>query len=47
MQEKYLDSKAEVFNNVSWAAYHASYQPQQRQVTLLSLFLESAHTVAI
>ena len=48
---KLLDSKAEVFNNVSWAAYHASYQPLQSQVicptTLLPLFLESAHTVAM
>ena len=48
---KVLDSKAEVFNNVSWAAYHASYQPLQSQVicptTLLPLFLESANTVAM
>ena len=48
---KVLDSKAEVFNNASWATYHASYQPLQSQVicptTLLPLFLESAHTVAM
>ena len=44
---KVLDSKAKVFNNASWAAYHASYQPRQSQVTLLSLFLEPAHTVAM
>ena len=40
-------AKLRFLNNVSWAVYHASYQSQQSQVTLLSLFFESAHTVAM
>ena len=46
-----LESQHDTFNNISWAAYHASHQPSQSHAicptALLPLFLESAHTVAM
>ncbi len=46
-----LESDIEKLENLSWAAYHASHQPQESSVispsSLLPLFLEHAHTAAM
>ena len=46
-----LNNQYETLNNVSWAAYHASSEPQQSHVicpnSLLPLFREPAHTLAM
>ena len=46
-----LESETERLENISWAAYHANHQPPESSVicptSLLPLFLESAHTVAM
>ena len=42
--------RTNIFFKVSWAAYHASYQPESHVIchtALLPLFFEPAHTVAM
>lgn len=50
-EKEYICNQYETLNNISWAAYHASSEPQQSHVicpnSLLPLFCEPAHTLAM